>query len=151
MEYRVSTTRISKASREAVWKALEDMESWPKWGDETRKTHMISHKILSRDGNIAICEEDEVAGGFRAKHKDRYVFYPKDKLEEEIIEGPVSGGFSLKLTDVSEGGTRLDWSFWLSPKILKYKIVGLFNGKNVVQGICDEYCRQLAEYAEAHP
>jgi hypothetical protein len=111
---------------------------------------MISHKILSREGNVAICEEDEIAGGFRAKHKDRYVFHPKDKLEEEIIEGPVSGGFSLTLEDVPEG-TRLNWSFWLTPKILKYKIVGLFNGKNVVQGICDEYTRQLADYAEAHP
>lgn len=150
MEFKVSTTRVSKASRESIWKALEDMESWSEWGDETRKTHMISHNIVSREGNIAVCDEDEVAGGFRAKHRDRYIFHPKDKLEEEIIEGPVRGGFSLTLTDTSEG-TRLDWSFWLTPRTLGYKIIGFFNGRKIVQGIADEYCKQLSDYAEAHP
>jgi hypothetical protein len=150
MIFEVSTTRLSKASKDSLWRAIEDMESWSNWGDKTRKTHLISHKIVSRDGNTVVCDEEEVAGGYRVKHRDRYTFYPKDKLEEEIIEGPVSGGFALTLTETPQG-TRMDWRFRLQPKTLQFKLVGFFNGKNIVQGIADEYCKQLSDYAEAHP
>jgi hypothetical protein len=150
MIYEVSTTRISKASKDSIWKILEDMESWSNWGDSTRKTHLISHKLVSREGNVAVCDEDEVAGGFRVQHRDRYTFYPKDKLEEEIIQGPVNGGFVLTLTETPQG-TRMDWTFRIQPKTLRFKIVGFFNGKNIAKGIAEEYCKQLSDYAEAHP
>ena len=45
----------------------------------------------------------------------------------------------------------MEWSFRLTPKTLRFKIVGFFNGRKIVQGIADEYCKQLSDYAEAHP
>ncbi len=149
MSVKVSTSRISKASKDDLWRAIEDLESWSNWGDSTRKTHMVSHKIVSREGNVAVCDEDEVAGGYRVRHRDRYTFYPKDKLQEEIIEGPVSGGFSLTLTETPEG-TRMNWSFEVKPETIRFKVIALFSGKKILQGIADEYCKQLSDYAEAH-
>ena len=126
---------------------LEDVDNWPQWTDPTSKTHMLSHKTLKREGNVVVCLEEEVAGGYRVKHTDRYTFYPKDKVVEEIIEGPVSGTFVLTLKDEA-GGTRLDWTFDVKPETLRFRIIGALRGKKIMQGIVDEYCRQLAEYSE---
>ena len=126
---------------------LEDVDNWPRWTDPASKTHMLSHKTLTREGNVVVCLEEEVAGGYRVKHTDRYTFYPKDKIVEEIIEGPVSGNFVLTLND-EEGGTRLDWTFDVRPENLRFRIIGALRGKKIMQGIVDEYCRQLAEYSE---
>ena len=56
MIFEVSTTRVSKASKDTLWRAIEDMESWSKWGDGSRRTYVISHKIVSREGNVAVLE-----------------------------------------------------------------------------------------------
>ena len=126
---------------------LEDVDSWPGWTDPSSKTHLLSHKTLKREGNVVVCLEEEVAGGYRVKHTDRYTFYPKDKIVEEIIEGPISGNFVLTLKDEA-GGTRLDWTFDVKPETLRFRIIGALRGNKIMQGIADEYCRQLAEYSE---
>ena len=126
---------------------LEDVDNWPQWTDPTSKTHMLSHKTLKREGNVVVCLEEEVAGGYRVRHTDKYTFYPKEKLVEEIIEGPISGTFVLALKDEA-GGTRLDWTFDVKPETLRFRIIGVLRGKKIIQGIADEYCRQLAEYSE---
>ena len=59
-------------------------------------------------------------------------------------------GFTLTLTDTPQG-TRMGWSFRIEPKSLRFKMVGFFDGRRIVQGIVDEYCKQLSDYAEAHP
>lgn len=145
---RVSTSRVCKASKETLWKVLEDVESWPSWADVNSRIHMLSHKPVKREGNVVVCEEEEIAGGYRIKHVDKYTFYPKDKVVEEIVEGPMSGTWVLNLKEVVEG-TRIDWSFDVKAETSRFKIVGLFKGRQVMQGVADEYCRQLAQYAEA--
>lgn len=123
------------------------MDNWTDWTDPASKTHLISHKTVKREGNVVVCDEEEVAGGFRVRHVDKYTFFPKEKVTEEIVEGPISGGFVLTLNETPRG-TRLDWSFDVKPETLRFRIVGALRGNSIMQGIADEYCRQLAEYAE---
>jgi hypothetical protein len=66
---------------------------------------------------------------------------------EEIIEGPISGGWELILKEQAEG-TILDWTFEVKVETLRFKIIGALKGRSIIQGVADEYCRQLAEYAE---
>ncbi len=126
---------------------MEDVDSWTRWTDPSSKTHLIVHKTVKREGNVVVCLEEEMAGGYRVKHTDRYTFYPKDKVVEEIIEGPVSGRWEMTLKDHPEG-TTIDWNFDIKPESLRFKIIAPFRGRSIMQGIADEYCRQLGEYAE---
>jgi hypothetical protein len=147
---RVSTSRRCKAAKETIWNILADVDNWDKWAsDTTRKTYMISHRTVERESsNVLVCDEEEVVGGYRIKHRDRYTFYPKDRITEEIIEGPISGMFDLRLIETNDGGTTLIWDFDVKAESLKFKIIGIFKGKSIVRGVANEYCRQLAEYAE---
>jgi ribosome-associated toxin RatA of RatAB toxin-antitoxin module len=150
MRIKVTATRVSKASKDSIWKAVEDLESWPKWGESTSKNHVISNKIVSREGNSVVCDTDEVANGVRVKHRGRITFYPKEKFTEEMIEGPDIGFWSWNFTETPQG-TRIDLSMDVEPKTLMFKIGFRFNGKKALQGMADEYNRQLTDYAEAHP
>jgi hypothetical protein len=147
---RVSTSRQCKASKDTLWNILEAVDNWHKWAsDTTSKTYMISHKIVHQESNnTVVCDEEEVVGGYRIKHRDRYTFYPKERITEEIIDGPISGMFDLRLIETSDEGTKLIWDFDIKAESLKFKIIGLFKGRSIVQGVANEYCRQLAEYAE---
>jgi polyketide cyclase/dehydrase/lipid transport protein len=144
---RVSTSRLCRASKETIWSILEDVDNWTDWTDPNSKTHLLSHKAVKREGNVVVCLEEEIAGGYKVKHTDRYTFYPKDKVVEEIIEGPISGSFELTLKENPEG-TMLGWSFDVKAETLRFRILGALRGKSIMQGIAEEYCRQLAEYAE---
>ena len=42
----------------------------------------------------------------------------------------------------------MDWAFDVKPEALRFKIIAPIKGKSIMQGIADEYCRQLAKYAE---
>lgn len=130
---------------------MEDLENWPKWSDSTRKTRIISCKIVSREGNSVICDVDEVIGGRHGKHKDRVTFYPKERFESEFIEGALSGVTSMSCTETPQG-TRIDFSFDVEPRNVGYKIIGFFmNFNKMLQGAAVEYCNQLSDYAAAHP
>ncbi len=144
---KVSTSRFCRASKDTIWSILEDVDNWTKWTDPNSKTHLLVHKTVKREGNVVVCLEEEMAGGYRVKHTDRYTFYPKDKVVEEIVEGPVSGRWEMTLKDHPEG-TTIDWNFDIKPESLRFKIIAPFRGKSIMQGIADEYCRQLGVYAE---
>ena len=108
---------------------------------------MLSHKVLKREGNTVLVDEEEIAGGYKVRHTDKYTFYPKDKVTEDIVEGPVSGGWTMTLQETGDG-TRIDWSFDVKAETLRFKLLGVFRGRKIMQGIADEYCRQLSEYAQ---
>ena len=151
MTIKATATLVSKASKDSVWRAMQDFESYPKWADSTRKTRMISCKIVSREGNTVVCDVEEVVNGRHAKHRERDTFYPKEKIEGEFIDGPLRGTTSMSCTETPRG-TRIDLSFDVVPRNIAYNILGLFmNFKKMLQGVTVEYCKQLSDYAEAHP
>ncbi|HYB03335.1 MAG TPA: hypothetical protein VED17_02660, partial [Nitrososphaerales archaeon] len=71
MTIKATATLVSKASKDSVWKAMEDLESWPKWADNASKTRMISQKIVSREGNTVVLDVEEVVNGSHGKHRER--------------------------------------------------------------------------------
>ena len=150
MRIQVAATRVSKASRDSIWKAVEDLESWPKWFDSTSKNYMNSIKIVSREGNSVVCDEDEVSNGLRVKHRDRMTFYPKEKITGEVLEGPDIGSWSWSFTETTQG-TRIDLNMDMEPKTLMFKIGFRINGKKALQAFADNYNNRLSDYAEANP
>ncbi len=100
---KVSSSRIIKAPKPRVWALLADIENWPNWAPSNAKNRVISHPIVSKEGNVIVCDEHEQAGLFRARHRDRYTLYPDERLDEEIIQGDFVGGISLTLKSVPEG------------------------------------------------
>lgn len=148
---RTTTSRVCNASKDTLWRILEDVDNWNKWAsDEKSSAYMLSHKMVNRENsNVVVCDEDEVVGGYRITHRDRYTFYPKERLIEEIVQGPISGTFDLQLAELDKNRTKLVWDFNVKAETLKFKVIGLFKGKSIVQTVADDYCRQLAEYAEA--
>ncbi len=148
---KTSTSYICNASKETLWDILEDVDNWDKWAfDKTSNAYMISHTTVQREShNVVVCDEEEVVGGYRIKHRDRYTFYPKDRVTEEIIQGPISGYFDLRLTEIDKAQTKLVWDFNVKAESLKFKIIGLVKGKSIVQAVANDYCRQLGQYAEA--
>jgi hypothetical protein len=78
----VSTSRICKASKDTLWNIFADVDNWHEWAsDTTSKTHMISYKIVYRESNtIVVYDEEEMVGGYRIKHRDRYSFYPSERI-----------------------------------------------------------------------
>ena len=39
----------------------------------------------------------------------------------------------------------LDRTFEVKPETIRFKIIGALEGREIIQGIADEYCRQLME------
>ena len=152
MSIKATATVVSKASKDSVWKAMEDFESYPKWADSSKKTRMVSIKIVSREGNTVVCDCDELARGRHVKHRDKVTSYPKEgRQESEFINGALRGTTSLSCTETPQG-TRIDFGFDVEPNTLGLKMFGLFTSlQKLLQGITEEYCRQLSDYAEAHP
>ena len=69
-------------------------------------------QIVHRESNIVIvCDEEEIVGGYRTKHWDRYIFYPTERITEDIIRGTISGGFDLQLTEISDLETKMICDF----------------------------------------
>jgi hypothetical protein len=65
--------------KDTLWNILADIGNWHKWAsDTTSKTHTISHKnSASGKHTVVVCDdEEEIVGGYRIKHRDRYTFYP---------------------------------------------------------------------------
>jgi hypothetical protein len=148
MAYTFSRTRLSKASKDSFWRALQDMEGWSEWG-RGRRTRVISQKVLSRDGNTALCEVDEVVSGIRTRHQNRYTFHAEGRVDAEFLSGPAGGGFSIELTPIPEG-TRTLWHYTIEPRSLGLKILTAINAR-ALQSIGIQYSDQLAEYVESHP
>ena len=85
-----------------------------------------------------LCHEEEIVGGYRIKHRDRYTFYPTERIAEEIIKGPISGGFDLRPTKISDRETKLIWNLDVKAESLKFKIIGLLKGMSMVRGLATD-------------
>ena len=147
-------SQLCKASKDTIWNILLDVDNWDKWAsDKSSDAYLISHKTVKRESDsVVICDEEEVDAGYRINHTDKYTFYPEEhRLSEDVLDGPIAGTtFDLRLTEIEDGQTttRIEWQFNVKPTTLKFKLIGLFRGKTIVQKVAESYCRQLAEYAE---
>ena len=145
--------RPCEASIDTIWNILLDVDNWDKWAsDKSSDAYLISHKTIKRESDsIVICDEEEIDAGYRIRHKDKYTFYPEEhRLTEDVLDGPIAGTtFDLRLSEIENRQiTRIEWRFDVKPTTVKFKLVGLFRGKTIVQKVAESYCRQLAKYAE---
>lgn len=96
-------SRTINVPKDHVWALLADVENWPKWAPQNAKNRVISHPLVSKEGNVIVCDEYEQAGLIRTRHRDRYTLYPNERIEEEIIQGDFVGGIQITLESVPDG------------------------------------------------
>ncbi len=102
----VEQSRIIKAPKEKVWQVLTDMENWPKWLNSETGFRVVSHNIVSAQGNVIVCDEITEVDGRKILSRDKYTLYPEEKIEETFLEGPVRGRLVFTIQPTS-GGTKV--------------------------------------------
>jgi len=95
--------RVIKAPRERIWKLLADMGGWPKWLNGEGTFKVISHDVVSTDGNVVVCDEIAEVRGKRRWSRDKYTLHPQEEIEETYLEGPMRGRMLFSLRDVQDG------------------------------------------------
>lgn len=99
-------SRVVKAPRRQVWDLLSDMGNWPKWLNEEGAFRIVSHDVVSTDGNVVVCDEIAEIRGRKRWSRDKYTLHPMDRIEETYLEGPMRGRMLLLLQEVP-GGTKV--------------------------------------------
>jgi uncharacterized protein YndB with AHSA1/START domain len=147
---KVSVSRLIKAPRERVWSLLADLEGWPDWAPEKATNRVVSHPIVSREGNTVVCDEYEQAGLIKAHHRDRYTLSPETgTLTETVIRGAIKGGIKVTLTSAPEG-TLAHVDADISPTSLWYKFLSAaFGGGRMLTQFWIDLFGQLAGVAES--
>jgi hypothetical protein len=139
---------VIRANRDLVWDVLLDMENWPNWDPDARNC-VVHHAILERKDNLIICEEiEKTLGIFKTKHIDRYEMWPKDRLEEKILEGDLFGGFLMTLSDHKDG-IYVFVKTEIKPKKFLLRIIDLFFGDRILHQFWEDLLYQLSSYVEA--
>lgn len=99
-------SRVLKAPRQLVWKILTDMENWPRWLNDENGFRVLSHNIVSVEGNVIIADEVSEVIGRRISSRDKYTLFPEEKIEETFIEGPIRGRIVFTIRETA-GGTKV--------------------------------------------
>jgi|SRR5712664_1040231 len=136
-----------KASQDAVWDKLADVEAWPSWAPSESKYRVLSHPIVEREGNnVVVCDEEEQAWFVKSHHRDRYTLTPKEKLTEVIVLGDFQGGIELRLSK-GPGGTLVQVYADISPKKPLARFLGFFIGSRLLTKFWIELLEQLEKSA----
>lgn len=96
-------SRVIRAPKAQVWNLLADMGNWPKWLNEEGTFRILSHDVVSTDGNIVVCDEIAEVRGKRRWSRDKYTLHPTDGIEETYLEGPMRGRMVFSLEDAPNG------------------------------------------------
>ena len=120
-------SRLINAPKERVWGVFADIEHWPNLAPLSAVDRVITHPIVSRDGNTIVCDEKEQAGVIRASHRDKYTLYPMDSLEEVILQGDFQGGIKVTLTP-QDSGTLAHVDADISPRNSWLRVISAVAG-----------------------
>lgn len=96
-------SRVIRAARQKVWGLMADMVNWPRWFNEAGAFRVISHDVVSADGNVIVCDEISEVRGKRRWSRDKYTLHPPDGIEETYLEGPVRGRMLFTLEELPQG------------------------------------------------
>ena len=141
---KVEVSRVIKAPRKKVWEVVSDPTLLPKFMGPDLK----SVEVLSRVGNTITYKTTSTMGGREVKTTNKYTLHPPDRVEDEILEGPMNWRGTTILEEVPEG-TKYNWSGDISFKGVLGRILGrLFAGSKLQEG-AEETTDKMAKYVEA--
>ncbi|MDH5390305.1 MAG: SRPBCC family protein [Candidatus Bathyarchaeota archaeon] len=139
----VEVSRVIKAPRGKVWEVVADPESMLEWWPGSE-----SVDVLSREGNTITVRGTGTEAGRKVTMTEKWTLHPPEKIEIEILEGPVRGRTIQTYQEVPEG-TKVTWSSDISFKGVLGKILGrLFVGSKL-QDSTAQTLEELAKYIEA--
>jgi PadR family transcriptional regulator len=96
-------SKVIRAPRMEVWKLLSDMGNWPKWLNDEGTFRIVSHDVISSDGDVVVCDEIAEVEGRKRWSRDKYTLHPQERIEETYLEGPMRGRMVFTLQDVPNG------------------------------------------------
>ncbi len=138
---RIEVSKVIEAPRDFVYTRLFDYESLPK-----ASTIVTSTKILSKEGNVQVVEQEGKLLGRRFKAVVKATFSPPEKLVEEF-SGDATGTQVWTLTEVPQG-TKVSLVSDINPKGFLARIFGgLASGP--LQRVINEEAEALKRYIEA--
>ena len=136
--FRLSTSIKIQASRDTVFRILQDIENYPRYFQCVRQA-----KILERSPNTIVAEIDETIHGLDQHLRTRFQFTPPDRIEAEQLKGPFQSAHGwFLLTEIDEG-TKLE-------HVAEFAIGLGIIGKLLHRFIADSYAQdRMAEEMDA--
>ena len=139
---KVEVSRVMKAPREKVWEVAADPKSMLEWWPGSE-----SVDILSREGNTLTVRGTGIEAGRKVTMTETWTLRPPERIEIEILEGPVRGRTIQTYEEVPEG-TKVTWSSDISFKGVLGKILGrLFVGSKLEESSAHTL-EELEKYIE---
>jgi uncharacterized membrane protein len=141
---KVEISKIIKAPRTKVWEAISDPETMPKWDVNTK-----SAQVLSREGNTVIMTHTTVTGGTEAEIKERWTYYPQERIETETLEGSQVDVKGFQLYEEVPEGTKVTLSYDIGFKGIVGQTLGRLLAGPKLRAFIEETIEGMAKYSEA--
>ena len=135
-------SRVIKAPRGKVWEVAANPESMLKWWPGSK-----SLDILSREGNTITIRGTGTEAGREVTMTEKWTLHPPEKIELEILEGPILGSAIQTYEEVPEG-TKVTWSSDIRFKGVLGKILAKLIGSRVQESAAQPL-ENLARYIES--
>lgn len=139
---KVEFSKVIKASRAKVWEVAADPESMLKWWPGSK-----SVDILNRDKNTMTVRGVGTEGGREVTMTEKWTLHPQEKIEIEILEGPILGGGVQLFEEIPEG-TKVTWSNDIRFKGILGSIMGRLLWSRV-KGTAGQPLEEMAKYIES--